>query len=184
MPDFRKIEVEKRSNVIWEFIENYFPLSIVYFFESISNLIKWFPTIWRQRDFDSFYLYDIIEKKIELQRKAIYQYSYPTIKEDGRYIDACLDLIKKVKEDFYSSEYLEYRDMETVTEGKITRFKISFERNSEYIKKYPRIAKKIRRNFPDIEESALCFFISKENHKRAKSLLFRIISEKSEDWWF
>lgn len=184
MPDFKKIEIEKKWNPIWDFVENYFPISIVYFFESISNLIKWFPTIWRQRDFDHFYLYEIIEKKIELQRKAMDRYTFSTLKDDERYIDVCLELIGKVKGEFYSSEYLNYREVEAITEGKITTFKIKDEKNSEYLKKYPLICRKMRNKYPDIEESTLCFFVSKENHKRAKSLLFKIISEKSEDWWF
>lgn len=184
MPDFKKIEVEKKWSPVWDFVENYFPISIVYFFESIYNLIKWFPTIWRQRDFDHLYLYEIIEKKIEFQRKAMNRYSYPTLKEDERYIDICLDLIKKVKNEFYSSEYLDYRSIESITEGKITRFKVKNQNNSGYLKKYPSVSRKIRDKYPEIEESTLCYFVAKENHKRAKSLLFRIISEKSGGWWF
>lgn len=56
--------------ISWK-IRNWFddylrPYSIKY---GISNLIKWFPLIWKDRDFDHGYLYDILYFKLgEMQK--------------------------------------------------------------------------------------------------------------------
>lgn len=33
--------------------------------EGVSNLIKWFPVIWNDRDFDQYYIYKILAIKLE-----------------------------------------------------------------------------------------------------------------------
>jgi len=56
--------------ISWK-IRNWFddylrPYAII---DGISNLIKWFPLIWKDRDFDHGYLYDILYFKLgEMQK--------------------------------------------------------------------------------------------------------------------
>lgn len=159
------------------------PYSVISFFESIGNLIRWFPTIWRQKDFDSFYFYEIVQKKIKFQLKNFSRYSEEPDQEK-KYMKICIDLIEKIKEDFYSLEYTGYRKIEMVKEGKITRFKVISENNSDFLKKYPLVHRKLKNKNPDQSEESFCIMVSVENHKRAKDLLYRILSEKLEEWWF
>lgn len=42
---------------------------IRHFLESVKNLIIWFPVIWKDRQWDSAYIEDILLKKIILMRK-------------------------------------------------------------------------------------------------------------------
>ena len=56
--------------ISWK-IRNWFDdyLSLYAIMDGISNLIKWFPLIWKDQDFDYGYLYDILYFKLgEMQK--------------------------------------------------------------------------------------------------------------------
>ena len=39
--------------------------------KKIKNIIRWIPVLWKDRDWDDWYIYKILQKKIEYQRKEI-----------------------------------------------------------------------------------------------------------------
>jgi hypothetical protein len=52
----------------WEFEGRYYHKDFV---RGIKNLFRWLPTIWKDRDWDSYYIYEIIRVKLEHQAKYI-----------------------------------------------------------------------------------------------------------------
>ena len=73
--------------------------------DGINNLFEWAPTIYNDRHFDYAFIYDILQKKLELQAKYI--------KDTGRHernmIDyqkmmTCVRLINKIQNEYYYDE--------------------------------------------------------------------------------
>ena len=81
--------------------------------QSIKNIIYYFPIIWKDRDWDHFYIYQIIEFKLRGQAKYIGTKDRHTrAKEDARDMLICANLIAKIKDGFYDGEYMDYHESE------------------------------------------------------------------------
>ena len=80
---------------------------------SIKNLWKWLPIIWKDRDWDHFYIYEIIEFKLRKQANYISTMDRHTrAQEDARDMLTCSELINRVKDGYYDSEYMDYHESE------------------------------------------------------------------------
>ncbi len=85
------------------------------FFLFIKRLIKWIPVLWRDRDWDGYHIYSILEFKLLNARKHLVSSNRHTgIEEINRYITICLNLIDKLKEEYYQMEYLDYETSEFI----------------------------------------------------------------------
>jgi hypothetical protein len=73
---------------------------------SIKNLIKWFPLIWQDRDWDHSFIYAMLEFKLTNMAKYFRKRDFfvGQIREAEK-MELCVRLMKKVNEDFYSCEY-------------------------------------------------------------------------------
>ena len=81
------------------------------FLTSCNNLIKWFPTLWNDRDWDDQFILEILQKKIEFQRKELVNANRHTrIEMDNRDMTLVLNLLERVKEDYYGLECMDYWD--------------------------------------------------------------------------
>ena len=75
----------------------------------VKNLIYWFPIIWKDRNWDSHYIFEIMMHKIKAQSKYIGERDIHTrAKRDAEIMMTCVRLMEKVQDDFYSSEYSDY----------------------------------------------------------------------------
>lgn len=178
------------------------------FFTSVGNLIKWFPVIWKDRDWDHHFILEVIAFKLEKQSKYIKDKGFHTRSDvDAGQMMICSKLAKRIQEDFYLTEYIDYVEedfnfvpyntderedyyvMESITKS---------ERFDEYFKKYPLVYKKIlmdeknqtfklknRDEGMDIVEikQLIAMNISHYNHNRARKLLFSIMEDNIERWW-
>ena len=184
----------KRLKLWWKFEGEYLHRD---FIEGIKNLIKWFPIIWKDRNWDHHYIYEILKFKLKNQAKYIETYDrYIKAKEDSKIILKCVDLIDKVQSEFYSSEYMDYHnssfefidiegDKKGMKELKITEISENFD---EYFKKYPDVYNYVLNNkevqiFPIDKKQNIAMNIGQENHNRAKKELFQIIEDNIENWW-
>ena len=81
---------------IRNWLDNY--LSFHTIRNGIRNLIKWFPVIWKDRNFDHGYLYTILEFKLDNMQKFFesdYTYSMDA-KEYGKQIKECKELLIRI----------------------------------------------------------------------------------------
>lgn len=166
-----------------------------HFMTGVKNLWHWFPTIWKDRDWDDYYIWILLEKKLIKQAKYISKRSiHLNAKRDAERMMTCVRLIEKVREEWYRMEYMDYHkseyhwdDIEDRPDYKQLRIEELSENFDDYFRKYPLVYKQVikmdraasRKN----DKSYIAMNISWENHKRAKSLLFKMLNQHIESWW-
>lgn len=105
------------------------------FFRSIKNLINWFPIIWKDRQWDSTYIEDVILKKLVLMKS--YHEKRQTFvgwRNEVKWITICISLLERLKNNVYWQD--EYDGKEPSINGLSPRSKeyliLYRERNKGY----------------------------------------------------
>ena len=172
---------------IWRIL----PLGIRSFLTGCKNVIRWSPTIFKDRDWDHWHIYNILQKKIEFQRQEIiYANRHTDINRDNRDMTIVLNLIERVNEDFYGVEYLDYSEskfrfepIEGDDEYYTMEQDVISENYDEYIKKYQSSVRKVLKEKPDLDKKDLCFWVARHNEEKVHDLLHRILKERIRYWW-
>ena len=164
---------------------------IRYLIDGIKNIIRWMPTMYHDRDWDQWNIYNVLQKKIEFQRKELINANRHTdINRDNRDMTIVLNLIERVNEDFYGVEYLDYSEskfrfepIEGDDEYYTMEQDVISENYDEYIKKYQSSVRKVLKEKPDLDKKDLCFWVAIHNEEKAHDLLHRILKERIRHWW-
>jgi hypothetical protein len=165
---------------------------IRYFLEGVKNIFKWMPTIYHDRDWDGNFILKILQKKIEFQRKELVSANrHVDIERDNRFMTLALNLLERVREEYYSLECMDYwhekiefNDVPDKPNLKSIEFVPISERFDEYLNKYPSSVRAIIKEHGVIEDKkTLCLRVSYYNHNKANKLLFRVLEEKLAQWW-
>ena len=109
MKNYKMLSVPKDS--AWErfTIRRYLPIWLLEVTDGIANIFAWLPTIYKDRHWDSSYIYEVLKKKIELQRKYIVSSNrHLSVPTDNYFMTVCLNLIERCQSDYYAIEYLDY----------------------------------------------------------------------------
>ena len=165
----------------------------------VKNVFYWLPVIWKDRHWDSHYIFNIMMHKIKAQSKYIGSRDIHTrAKRDAEVMMTCVRLMEKVQDEFYSSEYSDYHKTKhwfepADKEGYSTwESRILSEDFDSYIKKYPLIEKRVmngegvlRLDGEDTLEikQRVAMNIGHINHERARKLLFKLMEQNIERWW-
>ena len=165
----------------------------------IRNLIKWLPVIWRDRDWDHHYIYEILKFKIRRQADYIGKMDrHVSAKRSAEIMRLVARLIDRQQEEFYGCEYMRYHnsnynwiDIDEKPELKQLDIEIVSEDFDEYFKKYARQHKRamsgeINRYNKPIEEKdkkLIAMEIAHENQHRCHMLLHRLLERNINDWW-
>lgn len=180
----------------WKFEGRYYHKDFIH---GIKNLFKWFKIIYKDRNWDHRYIFDILQHKLKLQAKYIGDRDIHTrAKRDAWVMNLCCKLIDKVKNEYYEMEYMDYHksrmdfldipDKPDLKKLDIVELSESFD---DYFKKYPLIYKQVIRLgekniFPikyKEDKKKIAMNIGFINHKRAKKLLFKILEQNVEGFW-
>lgn len=170
------------------------------FRSSVNKLIRWFPIIWKDRDWDDHYIWEIMKNKLRWQAKYIGDRDIHTRAAlDAKRMGLCANLIDKVQDEFYNSEYMDYYesdfnwlDIPDKPGYKQLDIETKSERFDEYFAKYPLVYKKVladeslqifKLEDGDDNKQRIAMNIGRYNHERARKLLFRIMEENIEGWW-
>ena len=162
------------------------------FLTSCNNIIKWFPTIWNDRDWDDSFILKILQKKIEFQRKELVNANRHTrIEEDNRDMTLALNLLERVNEEYYQMECMDYWESDIVFEKipndsshKLIDFVDKWEKFDEFLSKYPSSVRAvIKEHGQQDDKKRLCLLVSYYNHSKANKLLFRVLEERLAFWW-
>lgn len=159
--------------------------TLQYFWKSITNIIRWFPIIWKDRDWDHTFIFNILKFKLQNQAEYISENdNHTTAQNDAKWMRICCKLIDKINNDYYEMEYMEgWPDNQLPAEVIFKRYPrqykiiISEIKNSETI--YGR--ESIIDDLNDTELISLLICI--RNHERARKLLFDILNNNIEKWW-
>jgi len=171
-----------------------------YFKQGVKNIIYWFPVIWKDRNWDGHYIFEILQHKLKAQSNYIGRRDFHTRAQlDAKRMRLCISLIKKVQEEDYTMEYMDYakdRVWFTPCEDRpgssLYNSEEVWEKYDEYFKKYPLVYKRVLkgegvftlngRNDSDMKR-VIAQNIAHLNHDRARKLLFKIMEENIEGWW-
>jgi len=74
--------------------------------QNINNLIKWFPIIWNDRQWDHTFLLGILKFKLMLMSKFFKERAYTmNAKDDAANMDKCIYLLGRIIKDDYKGSY-------------------------------------------------------------------------------
>ena len=164
----------------------------------IKNIWYWLPIIWKDRNWDSNYIFEIMMHKLKAQSKYIgSRGTHLSAERDAEIMMTCVRLMKLVQEDTYSSEYSDYHktkhwleDIEDKPGLSSWESRLLEENFDDYFKKYPLIYKRVlngegvfKRQGREDDKQVIAMNISHINHDRAKKLLFKLMEENIERWW-
>lgn len=163
---------------IFKKIRNFFrdiPDNIRLIIESIESLIEWIPIIWKDRDWDQWYLYNIMYKKLYKMEKfydSDLTYS-STAKQTAKQIRICRILCKRLIDDYYLSNATMFPYDKVYPDFYFLDSEHVLETN------YSRIINKKHREYLF---SKACLH-SEYMHKQDKEYLFKTISKYIDGWW-
>jgi hypothetical protein len=158
------------------------------FFRRIYNLYRWLPIIWKDQDWDDFYIFEILKFKLKNQAEYIDKRGiHLSAKRDAEIMMLCVRLIEKIQDEYYGTEYFgyykSYLEFKKLKNSEL--FEISETITSEaldgYFKKYPLIYKKVYDK--NSNKGSIAFRMGRINEERAHKLLFKILEQNIKRWW-
>jgi hypothetical protein len=200
---FEELKNRPRPNVFrrillwWNHDGKYYPKE---FKRGVEKLWYWFPVIWKDRDWDDHYIFEVIKHKLKAQAKYIGDRDFHTRAQlDARRMRLCVKLIQLVQDETYAVEYMDYaKDRHWFepckdNEGYSTwESEEVWEKYDDYFKKYPLIYKKVMKGAGPFtldgrDESEMkkiiAMNIAHVNQERVHKLLFKILEENIIGWW-
>lgn len=193
-----KLNIFEKIRLWWEFDAQYYHKNFIH---GVKNLWRWFPTIWKDRDYDHAFIYNILSKKLEFQSEYIGKRDFHTrAKRDAEIMMLVTRLIKKCRDDDYGMEYIDYCvdesnfiEIDEEYEGnKLYKWEMTeiSENYDDYFKKYPIQYKRVLsgevnrfRRDEKKDKKLIAMEIAHENSERCRKLLFKIMEENIERWW-
>ena len=93
---------------------------ITYFIDGVRNIIRWVPVLYKDRDWDDYFITKMLQKKIENQRKYLVEHNrHLNIDSNNFWMTVVLNLIEAEHEEYYSCEYMDYYESESFLSDKL-----------------------------------------------------------------
>lgn len=186
----KKINFLRRIYLWWKFDGQYLHKDFIY---GIKNLWKWFPVIWKDRDWDDHFIWQLLIFKIKKQAKYIGDRDFHTrAKRDAQIMMTCTRLMEKIKEEYYQMEYMDYcedsfdfidSDIPGHSELRITPISENFD---EYFAKRKTAYRHVMRNgglFGNEDKKHTAMSMGQYQHAKARRILFTLMEHNIECWW-
>ena len=162
--------------------------------QGFKNLWKWFPTVWRDRDWDDHFIFEAL--KFKLKNTANYfeeKQRFVGWEDEVKYIRICEKLITRIQDDYYQMEYTDYVNMEfdliPISNTDRFEYKSTVTENNlnKYFALYPKTKKKVlssdRYKTYVPTDTGIALAMGVERHLKARKLLFKIMERRIEAWW-
>ena len=171
----------------------YVPVWLKEFTRGVWNIIRWIPTIYRDRHWDHSFITDILQKKLEFTREELVNANrFVGVEAVNKDITLALNLLERIKHSYYELEMSEYIKKSydfvpaDVTGEYVTMESTILEDNLEdYLGKYKRTAKKLRKKYKlkvaDTEK--LAFRVSDYNQQKCERIFWKLMHDKLNHWW-
>ena len=165
-----------------------------YFVQGVKNLIRWFPIVWKDRDWDHHYIWQVMKFKISNQAEYIgTKDRHMSAKRDAEIMRLCVTLMDKVQNEYYSSEYMDYHKSRYYfvdVEGedlKELKHHLLTENYDVYFAKYPLVYQAVMQSkntpFRKDTKEGIALNIAHMNHQRATRILFKLMENNIQKWW-
>lgn len=108
----------------------------------LKNLLRWLPVIWRDEQWDHYFIYEVLKHKLIIMSKTIRERGNHTLAEyDADRMMLCVKLIEKVQSEYYLTELINLeeidRDMIDAAEAQHNKAKrILFKLLDQYIERW------------------------------------------------
>ena len=154
------------------------------FFTSIYSLIIWFPTIWKDRHWDDYYITKLLQKKLEFHRAhLVSENRHVNIDRDNYWMTVVLNLLERKHTEYYQLERYDYI---VLNDEDILGDALS-ENLDEYVAKYPaakRAALKKYSHHSRLEDKeTISLYMGMIRQQKADDLIFEILKRHSAEWW-
>ena len=189
----KKLTIWEKISLWWRFDGKYTHYKVYY---GVKNLIKWFKIVWKDRDYDDSFIFDVLKFKIENTAKYTEKRKwFVGWEHEVSRMRLCVKLIERIQEEYYGMEYMDFEETKykfVPVEGKDLGGESFYEMKSEvvkdeledYFKKYPKTYKNIiKKNGSDVSNHYVAIQIGRHNHEKAKQLLFNTLNKHIERWW-
>ena len=178
------------------------------FINGIKNLIRWFPVIWKDRDWDDHYIWTLMMKKISFQSQYIREKGIHVDHiRDAQRMELAVRLMKVVSEEHYQGIYMDYHktemhfdpiskedlavmgdDMRGELEGCSTlRFETLWENFDEFFAKYPHAYREVTKTdkyiFDNDSKQTIAMNMGYYLHEKANRILFTLLQRYLQTWW-
>ena len=168
------------------------------FIQGIRNLIKWFPLVWKDRDWDYSFTYNMLKFKMEQQANHLSGNSiFVDSTAYANHARTIAKLIERIRENHYGVEYFDYHECDwefTPVEDKPGYTSLDIRVTSEdfdsYFAKYSRVYKQILAGKLNVgfdvdtnSKKEIAFAISCYNENRCKRILYSMLEHNLERLW-
>jgi hypothetical protein len=181
---------------IKEWLWLYIQRPVKRFFRQVYNLIRWFPVIWKDRDWDHEFIYTILQTKLKYQAEYISKNNrHMNAQYDAQRMMTCVRLIEKIKKESYADEYIEFHELEfsstKIEDSDLYQLDITTKREwfDDYFLMYPLDYKRVivtgegRLNLIENKKDRIASNMSRNRHARAQRILFQILDRHIGGWW-
>ncbi len=159
--------------------------------DGVSNIIRWMPTLYKDRDWDDSYILQLLQKKIEYQREYLVKANRHTrLDEDNYWMTVTLNLIERELKEYYNTEYNDYIKEDLVfNDDRTIDFKLVEDNSEAYLYKYrTALRRMIKENYMDVKDKmkngkSLAFILALYNQERCHRLLYKILERHLRRWW-
>lgn len=84
--------------------------------ERLKHLFKWLPVIWKDKDWDHFYIYEILKFKIQNQANHIQANGLTDFDREYERMQTILKLLDRVQNEYYIEQLILADDVELTNE--------------------------------------------------------------------
>lgn len=159
--------------------------------DGVSNIVRWIPTLYRDRDWDDSYILRLLQKKIEHQREYLVKANrHIRVDEDNFWMTITLNLIERELEEFYSTEYSDYVKEDIVyNPDRSIEFKLIEDNSEAYLLQHKAAVRRmIKENYMDVRDKmkngkSLAFILALYNQDRCRKLLYKVLERHLARWW-
>jgi hypothetical protein len=188
---YKKLPLPKNSAWGRKTWRRYVHWKIRYFLDGVCNILRWAPTLYKDRDWDDYYITKLLQKKIEHQRKYLVKSNRHTrVDYDNYWMTVLLNLIEREHESYYELEYQEYVKEEMVfNRDRSLDFNLIEDNSDIYLTKYKgALRRMIKENYRGIQDKmrngkTTAFLLASYNQQRNRKLIFKILERYSAVWW-
>ena len=185
-----KISFWGKLVMMWKYEIKYYPKQFII---GMKNLYKWTPVIWKDRDWDDTFLFEIIKFKIskmaESHGKVL---PYQGFERNIEIMNTIVRLIDKFQSEHYLHEYFSYVDdeytFEKIEGSDDYEMKIKNLRDDldDYFTKYPLLKKQAEQHRfykQNSDRATLAISMGFIQHEKAKRLIFELLNRHVDKWW-
>lgn len=161
-------------------VKDFFQYEVPY---GVRNLISWFPIIWKDRNWDYWFIYVILRHKLHLMEQNIRRYGHHTTSDkDADKIKVCVLLLDRlINDDYHENVYYQYYKRWGHPEMVFQEFTKN-SKLGELLFRYPNV-----KNEEDDKLRHAQYLskgqLSEALKKQDLDLLFKIMNKHIQTWW-